>query len=209
MFTGPNRESVRANQKPIHRSTPKWSRSRQTISSTSAPRPKASTSNARCAGASLRAWRGPVRPVPRHRERTAIGMAKAQCLDARDDSDLQNDEPLPAQRVKRMDDLSGPQSPIGPECSSLGVCPRFGTAWCRPLRSWCWSRSSRRTSNLLPMATDRAAAASMRSRWCIDCCARGSPLWWTPTCRSIWIPPHTAPLVMRLRQTARVAGLSP
>jgi hypothetical protein len=78
----------------------------------------------RCAGASLRAWRGPVRPVPRHRERTAIGIAKAQCLDARDDSDLQNDEPLPAQRVKRMDDLSGPQSPIGPECSSLGVCQR-------------------------------------------------------------------------------------
>ena len=54
-----------------------------------------------------------------------------------------------------------------------------------PPRNWCWSRSSRRTSHRLPMATDRAAAVSMRSRRCTNCCARGSPMWWTPICRSI------------------------
>ena len=42
-------------------------------------------------------------------------------------------------------------------------------------------------SNPLPMATDRVAAATMRSRKCTDCSARGSPMWWTPTCRSISI----------------------
>ena len=31
----------------------------------------------------------------------------------------------------------------------------------------------------------------MRSRQCTDCCARGSPTWWTPTCRSISIRSRT------------------
>jgi len=45
--------------------------------------------------------------------------------------------------------------------------------------------------NPLPMATDRAAAATMRSRRCTGCSARGSPTWWTPTCRNISIRSRT------------------
>jgi hypothetical protein len=55
-------------------------------------------------------------------------MPEAQRLDARDMSDLQNDEPLPAQWVKRVDNFSRFQRSIGSECSSLGVRPRSRTA---------------------------------------------------------------------------------
>ena len=122
MFTGPNRESVRANQKPIHRSTPKTATVEGNDQLGECSQTEGIDQQRSCAGASLRAWSSPISPVPRHRERAAIGIAKAQCLYARDGSDLQNEKPLPAQRVKRVHDLSGPQSPLEPECSALGVC---------------------------------------------------------------------------------------
>ena len=52
-------------------------------------------------------------------------MAETQCLDARHTSNFQNDEPLPAQGMERVDDFSRSQRSIGPECSSRGVwrCP--------------------------------------------------------------------------------------
>ena len=56
------------------------------------------------------------------------------------------------------------------------------------------------TSNQVPMATGRAAAASMRSSRCTDCCARGSPTWWTPTCRSILTRSRTTNCFVRSRR---------
>ncbi len=58
-------------------------------------------------------------------------MAQAQCLDARDTSDLQNDEPLAAQGMKRMGDFSRSQRLIGSLCSSPGACPPLLIAWRR------------------------------------------------------------------------------
>ena len=110
MFTGPNRESVRANQKPIHRSTPKIVTVEGNDQFGECNQTEGIDQQHRCAGASLRTWRGPVRPFPWHGERAAIGIAKAQCLYARDGSDLQNEKPLLAQRVKRVHDLSGARS---------------------------------------------------------------------------------------------------
>ena len=73
-------------------------------------------------GGGLRLWPRPVSPVPRHGKRAEIGVAQAQGLDARDAADLQNDKPLSAQRMERVDDLSRSQRLIGFGCSSLGAC---------------------------------------------------------------------------------------
>ena len=40
-------------------------------------------------------------------------MAQAQRLDPRDMADLQDDEPLPTQGMKRVNDFSRSQRPIG------------------------------------------------------------------------------------------------
>jgi len=59
--------------------------------------------------------------------------------------------------------------------------------------------------NPLPMATDRAAAASMRSWRCTDYCARGSPMWWTPTYRSISIRFRILSYFARSRRESSIA----
>ncbi len=48
----------------------------------------------------------------------------------------------------------------------------------------------------VPTATGRAAARidAVKSK-CTDCCARGSPTWWTPTCRSISTRSRTTDLL--------------
>src|SRR5271166_1633400 len=58
-------------------------------------------------------------------KRAEVGVAQAQCLDARDTSDLQNDEPLAAQGMKRMGDFSRSQRLIGSLCSSPGAWPHW------------------------------------------------------------------------------------
>src|SRR4051812_16891063 len=83
-------------------------------------------------GGGLRLWPRPVSPVPRHGKRAEIGVAQAQCLDARDAADLQNDKPLSAQRMERVDDLSRSQRLIGFGCSSLGAWQRPAGAAARP-----------------------------------------------------------------------------
>ena len=55
----------------------------------------------------------PVGPFSRHGEAAEIGMAQAQGLDAGNASDLQDNKPLTAQRMKRMGDLSRSQRLIG------------------------------------------------------------------------------------------------
>ena len=65
-------------------------------------------------------WR-PIGPLPWHRDGTEIGMAKAQRLDTRDTSALQDDKPLTTQRMKWVDDLSQSQRLVGKECSSTSV----------------------------------------------------------------------------------------
>ena len=58
----------------------------------------------------------------------------------------------------------GTQRAISVECSSMGVCRPCGIGSCIPPRCWCWSRSSKPTSRIAPMAIARAAARSTRSR---------------------------------------------
>ena len=71
---------------------------------------------------------------------------------ARDASDLEDDEALTTQRVEWMRDLSRTQRLFADQCSSTGPCRPSGIAWCRPPPSSCWSRSSRLTSRTLRMA---------------------------------------------------------
>ena len=73
-------------------------------------------------------WR-PIGPLPWHRDGTEIGMAKAQRLDTRDTSALQDDKPLTTQRMKWVDDLSQSQRLVGKECSSTSVSLGLPTAW--------------------------------------------------------------------------------
>ena len=75
-----------------------------------------------CAGGSFRVRRRPVGPFTRHCERAEVSVAQAQRLDARDTSNLQNDEPLTEQRMKRMDDFSRSQRLAESLCSSPGAC---------------------------------------------------------------------------------------
>ena len=55
-------------------------------------------------------------------------MAKAQRLDTRDTSALQDDKPLTTQRMKWVDDLSQSQRLVGKECSSTSVSRGLGIA---------------------------------------------------------------------------------
>src|SRR5271169_1852504 len=61
---------------------------------------------------------------------------------------------------------------------------RFGTGWRRPRRSWCSSRSSRRTWNRRLTGIGRIAVRSMRSRRFTSDCWRVSRRWSTPICPS-------------------------
>ena len=61
----------------------------------------------------------PVGPFARHGKRAQFRMAHAQSLDARNPSDLQNNKPVTAKRMKRMDYLSRPQRLTGSKCSSM------------------------------------------------------------------------------------------
>src|SRR2546425_8118169 len=72
-----------------------------------------------------------------------------------------------------------------------GERPRFGTGWCRPLPSWCWSRSSRQTWNPVLMVTDRSAALRTPSGKCMNSSARVTRTWWTRICRSTSRPFRT------------------
>ena len=74
--------------------------------------------------------------------------------------------------------------------AALGI-PTIREAVVKTAAKLVWSPIFEADLEPLPMATDRAAAASMRSRKCTDCCARGSPMGWTPTYRSISIRSHT------------------
>ena len=51
-------------------------------------------------------------------------MAQAQSVDARNSSDLQNNKPVTAKRMKRMGDLSRAQRLTGSKCSSMTLRDR-------------------------------------------------------------------------------------
>lgn len=51
-------------------------------------------------------WGAPVCPFLRQAETTKVNVADTQGFDTRHFPDLQNDEPLTAQRMKRMRDFS-------------------------------------------------------------------------------------------------------
>jgi hypothetical protein len=61
----------------------------------------------------------PVGPFARHGKRAQLRMAQAQSLDARNSSDLQNNKPVAAKRMKRMGYLSRSQRLTGSKCSSM------------------------------------------------------------------------------------------
>jgi len=61
----------------------------------------------------------PVGPFARHGKRAQLGMAQAQSVDARNSSDLQNNKPVTAKRMKRMGYLSRPQRLTGSKCSLM------------------------------------------------------------------------------------------
>ncbi len=56
-------------------------------------------------------------------------MTQAQCLDTGDPSDLQDDEALSPQGMKRVGDFSRTQRALEPKCSLLGVCQPSKTRW--------------------------------------------------------------------------------
>src|SRR3954469_14269724 len=60
----------------------------------------------------------------------------------------------------------------------------FGTGWFRPPPSWCWNRSSRRTSRTVPMVIGPVGAEPTRSRTCTGTSAGAIPTWSMPTCRN-------------------------
>ena len=64
-------------------------------------------------GRYLSVGRRPVGPFARHGKRAQFRMAQAQSLDARNSSDLQNNKPLTAKRMKRMGNLSRTQRLMG------------------------------------------------------------------------------------------------
>src|SRR5947209_8084698 len=56
--------------------------------------------------------------------------------------------------------------------------------WFRALRSWCWSRSLKRTWKTALMAIGPVAVEPTLSRKCIGCWAGATPTWLTPIYRS-------------------------
>src|SRR3954466_14941489 len=65
----------------------------------------------------------------------------------------------------------------------LGIRP-FGIGSFRPPPSWCWNRSSRRTSRTVPMAIGPDVAGPTRSRKCPGLSAGAIPTWSMPICRN-------------------------
>src|SRR5260221_963239 len=63
----------------------------------------------------------PIGPLAVHGEAAKIGMTKAQRLDPRNSSKLQDDKPLAPQWMKRMRNFSRAQRLTGEKCSSMGV----------------------------------------------------------------------------------------
>ena len=61
----------------------------------------------------------PVGPFARHGKRAQFRMAQAQSLDARNASNLEDNKPVAAKRMKRMGYLSRTQRLTGPKCSSM------------------------------------------------------------------------------------------
>ncbi len=61
----------------------------------------------------------PVRPFLRQAEAAEVGVPNTQRFDTRHFPDLQNDEPLTAQWMKRMRNFGCSQRFIVPKCSSM------------------------------------------------------------------------------------------
>jgi hypothetical protein len=67
----------------------------------------------RSASTDLPLRRPPVGPFAQHRERAELGVSEAQRLNPSDPSNLQNDEPLSAQGMKRVNNFNGSQGLVG------------------------------------------------------------------------------------------------